>query len=272
MTIHPNHRNHRHNVLHGTFPRFSRSHIYARRNQSVYLKNIARERAVTTMGTERWNAPHLGSGSQLLSMKPGFHSQRKCAWRECGHGSPVTQVTALGSAGSLPNRTRDTTPAPPDGPPAILLMKAGCRPRPGPDKHADKPELRKLGLSLKVKVHSAGPRQGLRKAYPTAQPNSIRYSAPKIELKSASVSGAFRSLPPGRPWARHFGDTHLTSHLPQALKADSVPGQVRARGVDGGEGHRSLNCLASASSSVTGGSISSSRTEGGDVRQGPSST
>ena len=156
--------------------------------------------------------------------------------------------------------------------PGNTAHEGRCRPRPGPDKHADKPELRKLGLSLKVKVHSAGPRQGLRKAYPSAQPNSIRYSAPKIELKSASVSGAFRSLPPGRPWARHFGDTHLTSHLPQALKADSVPGQVRARGVDGGEGHRSLNCLASASSSVTGGSISSSRTEGGDVRQGPSST
>ena len=79
---------------------------------------------------------------------------KMCVHRMWPWASLVTEVTTLGSKGSFPNRTGDRTQVPPDAPAAIMLMKAGMQATPGclTNKHTNKHELQKLGLSLKVEV------------------------------------------------------------------------------------------------------------------------
>ena len=79
---------------------------------------------------------------------------KMCVHRMRPRASLVTEVTTLGSKGSSPNRTGDMTQVPPDARAAIMLMKAGMQATPGrlTNKHTNKEELQKQGLSLKVRV------------------------------------------------------------------------------------------------------------------------
>lgn len=190
------------------------------------------------MGTKEMECSELKDGSLPSSVKPGFHSNWKCAWTsstECSHEPTYLRRWLFVDYGkTLEQNHLDIMQVHSVMPMAIILLKGSIQATSGElDKQTNIDVLEKLAHSFWMSTW--GSSMTPKKVSFRVPPNCICYSAPRRHYmhlcqKHLLTSSVFRQ------WTKPHGDTYSISQ-PHSLKANAVIASSDARERWGGVEH-----------------------------------
>lgn len=146
------------------------------------LVNISNECAMTVMGTKEMECSELKDGGLPPSVKPGFHSNWKCAWTsptECSHEPTYLRRWLFVDYGkTLEQNHLDIMQVHSATPMAIILLKGSIQATSGVlDKQTNTDALQKLAHSFWRST--CGSSMTPKEVSFRVPPNCICYSAPR---------------------------------------------------------------------------------------------